>query len=157
MWRIESRFEMLAMPLRQDQFKEMLRFYTKAYHYTPTKNVKSILANGIDPKYAGLMANGQPGLVYLFIGGNEPHYLEGPDMSCLEIDLTQLNPELFYPDDDWWETAYDNNAENIYEGRDPIDLDDEYATTEDSVLSGRFAYAGVIPPGAISLDMDLDY
>lgn len=146
MWRIESRLEMLAMPLRPEQFKDLLRYHKIAYHYTPKENVESILANGLDPKYAGSSGwSGKPNFVYLWTH-YEPEFLleagEGePATASLAIDLSQLDPDKIYPDDDY--------VSEYLEGMQGDDADN---MTWNSMQYGRFAYAGIIPPKAITFD-----
>ena len=128
------------------------------YHFTPTRNIKSIFQQGLKPKYKPnreyLENEFTSNAVYLtntplYDSANLPGEFEyEKSVTILKIDTSFLNPELFVVDDDYYDIylSGDENVENMGEEiRKPWRLSD-CLDKETGV-----AYEGKIPKQAISV------
>jgi len=127
------------------------------YHFTPSKNVKSIMKNGLVPKHSPnreyLEGEFTSNAVYLTnlpmpSTANLPRDLDYEKLTILKINTSYLNKELFVVDDDYYDIymAEDDSIESMGdEIRKPERLKDSLEK-ETGV-----AYEGTIPSQAISI------
>jgi hypothetical protein len=134
------------------------------YHFTPTKNVKSIMKNGLIPKYKPnrkyYSDKFTSNAVYLtdvplINSVNLPSDLDYEEkITILKINTSFLDISLFVVDDDYYD-LYLQDDESIE------DMGEEIKSSErllDSLKKETgVAYQGIIPVKAISIFKSYDY
>lgn len=136
------------------------------YHSTTTKRFESIWAHGLVPGNGdgtmGLSWPTRPGYVYL-TSANAVHYAvtawyaSGGNfhehMLCVEVDGSQLELSLVYPDDEYIASQLGLAPDDYKQHATRTDCDpkahqDKWAASLSEMRS--VGYAGVVPPSAIS-------
>jgi len=127
------------------------------YHFTPSKNVKSILKNGLIPKhspnreyYEGEFTSNAVYLTNLPMQStaNLPRDLDYEKLTVLEINTSYLDKNLFVVDDDYYE-IYMSNDDSIESMGDEIRKPERLKDSLEKETG--VAYEGIIPPKAISI------
>jgi hypothetical protein len=158
---------MKHIKIYEDYTRHLLSEYC-LYHYTLVDNLDSIIIGGLEPNKNSNYSNGSEAVFltnksslskanlpqhlmdelewfYEEIGEDDYENVDRPIVR-LKIDISQLDKDLFVPDDDYLENRYGWNKGKTHEEK-----------LEESLnIWGSIAYKGIIEPKYI-IDKDFDY